>query len=132
MKKITIILSSITLFGAISTILSPVYADIPIGSVFGQGTLQGAIGRYTQITQLFNPLLATVYIVAGLIVFFVLLGGGILVILGAGESDSKKINQGKQTIAVGLGGLTLVFVSYWLIKIIEMVTGLNILGAEGL
>ncbi len=115
------------------SLFSPVYADVPIGSYFGRRTIVGgAIGRYSEITQLFNPILATAYAIAGLVVFFVVLGGGFMYIMGAGQSDAKRLEQGKQALTWGLIGLIVIFISYWLIRIIELLTGMDIFGAGGL
>ena len=101
--------------------------------IFGQITPPAAVARFGDpekgLLTFVSYLVRLAIIFAGLFVFINLILAGYQFISGG---DPQKINQGKQTIAVGLGGLTLVFVSYWLIKIIEMVTGLNILGAEGL
>jgi FtsH-binding integral membrane protein len=112
---------------------SPVYARVDIGSYFGRGTVVGGtIGRYSQITQLFNPFIATAYAIAGLVVFFVVLGGGFMYIMGAGQSDAKRLEQGKQALTWGIIGLIVIFVSYWLIRIIELLTGMDIFGGGGL
>lgn len=65
---------------------------------------------------------------AGLILFVMIVWGGfeILVKRVAGDKENS-INVGKQRIAAALTGFILLFISYWLIQIIEMITGIAIL-----
>lgn len=53
-------------------------------------------------------------------------------IMGAGQADNKKIDQGKQAFTWGLIGLIIVFSSFWIIQIVKIITGLDILSGEGL
>lgn len=74
-----------------------------------------------------NILTASISI-AGIILLFILIGGGIAMIKGAGKSDPKSMEQGKQAATSALIGFIVVFSAYWIVKLIETITGLNLLG----
>lgn len=88
-----------------------------------QGDAAGS--TYTNAGDLINAILPNVYVAAGLILFFMFVLGGFNVISGA--SDSHKMEEGKKTITFAIMGLLVVFGSYWIIQIVQVVTGLEIL-----
>lgn len=48
-------------------------------------------------------------------------------IIGAGSNDPKKSAQGQTLVADALIGFAVVILAYFIVQIIEVVTGLNIL-----
>lgn len=83
---------------------------------------------YSGVGSLLNNILPNVYIVAGLIIFFMLILGGFSIISSA--SDSHKLEEGKKTITSAIIGLLVLFASYWIIQIIQVVTGVPILNSN--
>ena len=63
--------------------------------------------------------------IAGLILFVMLLWGGFEMLLGA--ADKKSIDAGKQRITAALIGFLILFTSYWIARLMEMVFGITIL-----
>ena len=94
-------------------------------NLFFQGT--AASTQYKDTSSLINNILPNVYIAAGIIIFFMIVFGGFTMIANAG--DSHKMDDGKKTITSALVGLLVVFASYWIIQIIQVVTGLQILNS---
>jgi hypothetical protein len=88
---------------------------------------QGATAKstYTGPGTLINNILPNVYIAGGLIIFFMILLGGFTIIANAGNQD--KIAQGTKTITSAIIGLLVLFGSYWIIQLIQVVTGVSIL-----
>ncbi len=84
-----------------------------------------ADSTYSSAGDLINAILPNVYVAAGLVLFFMFILGGFSVISGAG--DSHKMEEGKKTITFAIMGLLVVFGSYWIIQIVQIVTGLEIL-----
>lgn len=76
--------------------------------------------------QLASTLLKNAFVLAGLIAFVFLIFGGFGVIVSAG-GDTKKLESGKKTITGALVGLILIVTSYWIVQIIELITGLKLL-----
>lgn len=78
-----------------------------------------------------SVILKNIYVLAGIILFALVIFGGFSVISGAGENDPKKTAAGKKAITSALIGFLIIFASYWIIRIIEVITGINILGGGG-
>ncbi len=92
--------------------------------LFGTNKIQ--TGGYTSNpTSLISSILPTVYIVAGLILFIYLVVGGFMLIASAG--NEKQAEGGKQAVTNAIIGFVIIFASYWIIQIIQIITGLKIL-----
>ena len=76
---------------------------------------------------LISALLPNLYILAGLILFILLLFGGFGIIMGAQGGNPEQAGKGKNAITAALLGFGLIFASYWIIQIIQWITGINIL-----
>ncbi|MBI3342643.1 hypothetical protein HY032_00620 [Candidatus Gottesmanbacteria bacterium] len=93
-------------------------------------SLQGTsptFGNFQTYSVLVNVIIRNAYVLAGIISFLLLVFGGFGVILAAGSGDTKELEKGKQTITYAILGLILVVTSYWIVQIIEKVTGLSLL-----
>jgi hypothetical protein len=77
------------------------------------------------ITALISAVLPNVYIISAVILFLYMIFGGFLVISSAG--DAKKTDEGKQALTNAIIGFGIIFASYWIIQIIEIITGIPIL-----
>lgn len=84
-----------------------------------------ATTEYSGAGSLINNILPNVYIAGGLIIFFMIVLGGFTIIAGAGNPD--KIKDGTKTITSAIMGLLVLFGSYWIIQLIQVITGLSIL-----
>jgi len=83
--------------------------------------------KYTTIGPLISSLLKNSLIIAGIILLGLILFGGFGMIASAGSGDSKKAEQSKKTVTSALIGFLVVFCAYFIIQIIETITGLDIL-----
>ena len=81
---------------------------------------------FPTVGSLISTILPNVYILAGLILFILLLFGGFSFIMGAGGGNPEQANKGKQAIGGAVAGFGLIFASYWVIQIIEYLTGIEI------
>lgn len=82
---------------------------------------------FNNFGSLVNVIIRNAYVLAGIISFLLLVFGGFGVILAAGSGDTKQLEKGKQTITYAILGLILVVTSYWIVQIIEKITGLSLL-----
>ena len=98
--------------------------DAPING--SGGTLSGT---YPQFSVLLNLLLKNSLTIIGIIMLVLLISGGLMFIIGAGSQDSKKSAQAKSVITDALIGFAVVFLAYFIIQIIEVITGVNILNS---
>ena len=81
---------------------------------------QGASGVY----PIFSIVLKYVYVIAGLILLFHLISGGFQMMTGA--SEEKKITEAKSKITNALVGFLILFLSYWVVQIVEYILGIQI------
>lgn len=63
----------------------------------------------------------------GVILLVLLVFGGLTYIIGAGSDDSKKTAQGRAVVTSALLGFAVVLLAYFIVQIIEVITGINIL-----
>jgi hypothetical protein len=82
---------------------------------------------FPTVGSLISVILKNSLTVIGLIMLILLISGGLMFIIGAGSQDSKKSAQAKSIITDALIGFAVVFLAYFIIQIVETVTGLNIL-----
>lgn len=72
-----------------------------------------------------NRVLVFAFPIAGLILFVMLLWGGFEMLSGA--ATKKSLDAGRQRITAAVVGFLLLFVSFWIVQIIEVVFGVSIL-----
>jgi hypothetical protein len=65
------------------------------------------------------------FVLAGLILLFFFIMGGIGMISSAGQSDPQKSEQAKKTITSAVIGFVIVFASYWIVKLIGSLLGIS-------
>jgi len=86
----------------------------------------GEVAQFESIGGLISAVLPNVYVLAGLILLFFLIFGGLAVILGAGQGNQENVEKGKKVLTGTLIGFLVVFASYWIIQILEILTGIKI------
>ncbi len=73
-----------------------------------------------------NRLFDFLFPLAGFILFGMLIAGGAEMMFGA--AGKKSIDSGKQRATAAVVGFLLLLASYWIIQIVELVFGIDILG----
>jgi hypothetical protein len=73
-----------------------------------------------------NQAINFIFPLAGLILFVMLVWGGFEMLTSA--ASKKGLDAGKQRITAAIIGFLLLFASYWIIQIVEAITGVVILG----
>ncbi len=82
--------------------------------------------QFTDIGSIITQLLPIIFVLAGLVLFIFLIIGGFGLLTSGGSPEKMKASQGKITSAVI--GFVIIFISYWLVRILEIVFGISILG----
>jgi len=95
-------------------------AAINIGNAFGS-----PFGQDKGIGNLVTLILNASFAIASIIILFLFIFAGISLISGAGSSDPQKIEKGKKAITTAIIGFIIIFGAYWVIRIIEIITGSN-------
>jgi hypothetical protein len=96
-----------------------------IGQEFWLRENQPVPSTFNQPAVLLSLIIKNIYVVAGVILFFFILAGGLGIILNAGNPEKQK--QGSKTITSAIAGFAILFASFWIIRIIELITGVKIL-----
>lgn len=103
---------------------------VNIGDIsLGTGTLEQ---KYSSVSPLVSSLLKNSLVIAGIIFLFLLVFGGIMFIASAGNGDSKKSGQAQSAITSAIIGFAVIFCAYFIIQIIQVITGVNILNNTSL
>lgn len=85
------------------------------------------IANYQTLGGFISLILPNVFLLTGIILFILLIFGGIMIISSAGQQNPEGMAKGQKAITNALVGFLIIFLSYWIIQIISAVTGLNIL-----
>lgn len=93
---------------------------VDIGQIFGPAQ------KFPTIASLINVLLPNLLLLAGLILFILMLGAGFKLIQGAGSGDAQATEQGKKALTYAIVGFVLIFASFFIIQLVEVLTGLKI------
>lgn len=95
--------------------------DIP----FGNGKTVSEL--YPETSNLITLLVKNAFTIAGLILLVLIIAGGFMMIASAGSGDQKQAATAKTLITDALIGFLVIFLSYFIIQIVEVITGLKIL-----
>ena len=85
------------------------------------------LSNLTGVGTLVSIFVSNAIVIAGLILLFLLIFGGYSMIAGAGANNPQKIGQGKQAVTAAVIGFILVFIAYWIVRIVGTATGTNLL-----
>lgn len=96
-------------------------------TLFGEyHTLMGSrTSPLSGVGGLVSLLLNIAFVAAGLVLLFFFIIGGIGMISGAGPENPQKAEQSKKTLTSAVIGFVIVFASYWIVKLIGQLLGIN-------
>jgi len=97
-------------------------ADVSIGEKFGSPW--GYAPNFHFGTLISNVLTAAISI-SGVIALLLFITGGLKIIMGASNSDSRSTGEGKQTVTWAVIGFIIIFTAYWIIRVIELISGVD-------
>lgn len=100
------------------------------GKYVDLGNNKNLATSYTSAGPLIGAILKNSMVIAGIIFLFLLVFGGIMFISSAGSSDSKKAAQAQSAITSAVIGFAVIFSAYFIIQIIQVITGVQILNSN--
>lgn len=100
---------------------------VPIGETFGS-----PFGQTARIGDLVSVIITSSFVISGIILLFFFVIGGISLISGAGNDNPESVEKGKKAVTSALIGFIIIFVAYWLIRIIEVISGSKFVTGPGL
>ncbi|GMR03311.1 MAG: hypothetical protein BMS9Abin21_144 [Thermodesulfovibrionia bacterium] len=98
-------------------------AQIPIGNTFNSPIGQTGFG----FADLVSIILSNALVAAAIIMLFLIIGGGIAMIAGAGSDNPEAAARGKQAVTAAVIGFIIIFATYWIIQLVEIITKVDIL-----
>jgi hypothetical protein len=102
------------------------------GNAAGGAGIKTANKCYQTIQGFISCILPNIYVFAGIILFILLLVGGIGIIKSANGGSEEDLKKGQQAITSALIGFLLIFASYWIIQLIQIISGVKIFNQVGL
>lgn len=84
------------------------------------------LSELSGVSQLVSLILNIAFVAAGVVLLIFIVVGGLGMISSAGKNDPEKLEKSKQTITSALIGFLVVFATYWIVKLIEQITGVPI------
>lgn len=121
------ILETVLGIDIISGLIKPVFAQVDIGDKFILGGGRSADVVYpgpVGLGKLVQTLVPALFTIAGLAFLIHLIIGAFRYVTSAG--DEKAIGDARKTITSALIGLLIVFASYWIMQILQTITGIDI------
>ena len=121
MKIFIVLLSIFHLLFPVSTL-----AQVNIGSdtPLGTGSL---VSKYPNFSSLLSIFIKNSITVVSILLVILLISGGLIYIISAGNQDPKNAEKGLKIIQSTAIGFIVVFLSYAIVQVIQTITGLNIL-----
>ena len=95
--------------------------DLPLGTGKNLGDV------YKEPATLVTLIVRNSLTVAGIILLVLIIAGGFMMIASAGSGDQKKAATAKTMITDAAIGFLVIFLSYFIIQIVEVITGVEIL-----
>ncbi len=80
-------------------------------------------GKTKTLGDLVSLVLQAAFVLAGLIVIFLIIFAGYAMLLGAGNSDPQQTAKSRQAATAAVVGFIVIFVAYWIVRLIEEVIG---------
>lgn len=81
--------------------------------------------KYPDLGSIISTLLPYIFVFAGLCLLVMLILGGITLMTAGGNPDKAKAGYGK--IVGGVIGFLIIFISYFVVQIVEVMLGIKIL-----
>lgn len=101
-------------------------ADISIGTSY-----KSPFGQTLKLGDLVSSFLNNSIVVSGVLLLFFFVFAGIAVISGAGSGNSEQAAKGQKAATMAAVGFIVVFVAYWMIRLVEEITGTKFITSPG-
>jgi hypothetical protein len=96
-------------------------------TIFGSGAdAQAKINTFSTPRGIISYLLPFLFVLAGLILFVMIIWGGFEMLTGAANPKSQEAGKGR--ITAGVIGFIIIFAAYWLAQLLQTIFGISILG----
>jgi hypothetical protein len=93
-------------------------AQVPIGNTYNV-----MLGTQWTLNDVVSVILLAAMSIAGIIFLFMVMGGGIAIMSSGG--DPERAGRGQKAATAGFIGFVVIFAAYWIVRIIEIVVGVD-------
>ena len=121
MKKLSPLLLAV---GCWLLAVNSAYAVVDIGQTFGPGK------NFSSISDLLNVLLPNFMVISGIVLFIGIIISGMMTVQSAGSGDAHAAENWKKALVGMIAGFLLIFTGYWIVQIVEFVTGIKIFNPD--
>ena len=83
------------------------------------------ISGVSNVYELISLILPNVYIISGIILLIYAVAGGFILVSSGGNTQNTQ--QGQKIITNAIIGFIIIFASFWIIQIIEVITGIPLI-----
>jgi len=80
----------------------------------------------SEVGNLVTGVITTLIMFAGVVFVILIVVGGFFMITGAGSGNQQKVGQGRVAVTAAAAGFIVIFGAYWIVQIIEIMTGIAI------
>lgn len=95
---------------------------VDIGGQFGS-----PFGTTHTLGDLVSLIVKISFVISGVLILFLIIFAGFSVIAGAGNNNPEASKRGQQAATAAAAGFAIIFVAYWVVRIIEIITKVNII-----
>ncbi|MDZ7586250.1 MAG: hypothetical protein U0946_00725 [Patescibacteria group bacterium] len=75
--------------------------------------------------DIINDLIPIIFVLAGIVLLFMLISGGFTIFVSAGNPE--KIKKGSAVVTNAIIGFLIMFASYWIIELLQITFGITVL-----
>ena len=100
-------------------------ANKPLGDFF-YGSGSHPFEQLTGVSSLVTLVVRAGFVISGVLILFFFVLGGFQIIAGAGSNNPEAAKKGQQAASAAALGFAVVFVAYWIVRLIEVITGVKI------
>jgi len=113
----------------VNQLLTPpqVYAQVDLGEALKLNETDTVKGTFPDLGTIISTILPNLYILAGIILFFLIIFGGFTIVSSGGNPEQTQ--KGQQTLTGARIGFVIIFASYWIVELIQYLTGIQILNS---
>ena len=105
------------------------FFNSPFGRVSGGPDDRAVQGSFGDLVSL---ILKSSFVIAGVGLLFLLIFAGFSIIMAAGKSDPEQAAKGKKAATTAVIGFIIVFAAYWIVRIIELIFGVDFITSPGI
>jgi hypothetical protein len=97
-------------------------APVDIGAQF-----KSPFGTTSTLANLVSLVVRLGFVISGVLILFFIVFAGFNIIAGAGQNNPEAAKKGQQAASSAVIGFVVVFVAYWIVRLIELITGAHLI-----